>query len=64
MSKYELDRNGSIMNEDVADGQLLDVRGEDLVTLLAETHESSMKTALDRLFMSSAAGLNGFNNSI
>jgi hypothetical protein len=52
------------MNEDFSDGQLIDVRGVDMASLLAEAAESSRKTALDRLFMSNAAGLNGFNNSI
>jgi hypothetical protein len=52
------------MDEDVADGQLIDVRGVDLAILLSEAAESSTKTALDRILMSNAAGHNGFNNSI
>jgi hypothetical protein len=52
------------MNEDIADGMVIDLRGVDMANLLADTSGSEMKTALDRLLMSNASGNNGFNNSI
>jgi hypothetical protein len=52
------------MDENVADGQSIDVRGVDLATLLTETARPSIRTALDRFFNTDAAGLNGFTNSI
>lgn len=52
------------MDENVADGQLIDVRGVDLASLLTEAARPSMKTALDRLFITDAAYVNAFNSSI
>jgi hypothetical protein len=52
------------VDEIVSDGTLIDVRGMDLTRLLADADEPHVKTALDRLLLSSAAGLNGFNNYI
>ncbi len=52
------------MDEDVADGIVINLRGADMATLLSETAESGMKTALDRLLLSNASSCNGFNNSI
>jgi hypothetical protein len=52
------------MDDDVADGTLIDLRGVDIGSLLAEPAESGTQTALDRILMSGAGGLNGFNNSI
>jgi len=52
------------MDDDVADGQLIDVSGVDIASLWTEVGEPSVKTALDWLLTSNAASLNGFNNSI
>lgn len=52
------------MGDDVADGMLMDLRGVDIASLLTEPAESGTQTALDRILMSSAGGLNGFTNSI
>ncbi len=52
------------MNDDVADGMVMDLRGVDMMSLLADTARPAMKTALDRLLESNASGNNGFNNSI
>jgi hypothetical protein len=52
------------MNEDVADGMVIDLRGVDMMSLLTEAAGAEIKTALDRLLISNASGNNGFNNSI
>jgi hypothetical protein len=52
------------MDKDVTDGVLIDVRGADISSLLSESVDSAVKTALDRVLMSSATGCNGFDNSI
>jgi hypothetical protein len=52
------------MNEDVADGLVVDLGGVDMASLLTDAAGAEMKTALDRLLISSASGNNGFNNSI
>jgi hypothetical protein len=52
------------MNEDVADGVVIDLRGADMMSLLTGTVGAQMQTALDRLLASNASGNNGFNNSI
>jgi hypothetical protein len=52
------------MDEDITDGQLIDVRDMDMASLLTEAAKSSMKTALDRVLISNATGLNGFQSSI
>lgn len=52
------------MNEDVADGMVNDLRGVDMMSLLADAAEAEMTTALDRLLISNASGNNGFSNSI
>lgn len=52
------------MGNDVADGTLIDLRGVDIASLLIEPTEPGTQTALDRILMSSASGLNGFSNSI
>ena len=52
------------MNEDVGDGMVRDLRGIDMMNLLADAVGAEMKTALDQLLMSNASGNNGFNNSI
>lgn len=49
------------VDEDVADGLLIDVRDVDLASLLTESAAPGMNTALDRLLMSDAAGCNGFD---
>jgi len=52
------------MNEDVADGQLIDVTGADLSSLLTDSARMGVQTALDWVFTRSTTALNGFNNSI
>ena len=52
------------MDEDVADGMLIDVRGVDLAILLTEPVESNVKTALDRILTCNAINSNDFNNCI
>ena len=52
------------MDKYAADGLLIDVRGVDMASLLTEDAAPSMKTALDRILMSSADSCNEFNNSI
>jgi hypothetical protein len=52
------------MNEDVADGMVIDLRGVDMICLLTDPAGAEMKTALDRLLISNANGNNGFSNSI
>jgi hypothetical protein len=52
------------MNEDVADGMVMDLRGADMMNLLTGATEAEMKTALDRLLISNASDNNGFSNSI
>lgn len=51
------------MNEDVADGMVVDLRGTDMMNLRISA-QAELGTALDRLLMSNASGNNGFNNSI
>ena len=52
------------MDEDVTDGQLIDLRHIDPASLVAKAddHDHSLKTALDRVFASASAGCFGFNN--
>ena len=52
------------MDEDVADGIVIDLRGVDMASLLRETAEPGMKTALDRLLLSNTSTCNGFSNNI
>jgi hypothetical protein len=52
------------MDEDVADGVVINLHGVDIATILSETAGPGMKTALDRLLLSNASSCNGFNNSI
>jgi len=52
------------VSEDAADSMVVDLRGVDMMSLLADTARPAMKTALDRLLESNASGNNGFNNSI
>jgi len=52
------------MNEDVADGQLIDVTGADLSSLLTDGAKAGVQTALDWVLTHSNAALNGFSNSI
>lgn len=52
------------MNEEVADGMVIDLRGVDMMSLLTDAAGTEMMTALDRLLISNAIGNNGFNNSI
>ena len=52
------------MDEDAADGLLIDVRGVDMARLLIEATEPGMETALDRILMSGAGSCNEFSNSI
>jgi hypothetical protein len=52
------------MDEGVSDRALIDVRGVDLASLLAEPEETGMRTALDGLLTSHSENYNGFNNYI
>jgi hypothetical protein len=52
------------MNEDVADGMVMDLRGADMMNLLTDAAGEGMRTALDRLLVSNANGNHGFNASI
>lgn len=52
------------MDEDVIDGLLIDVRGEDLASLLIKAADSRIETALDQLLLTNAAVYNGFNSVI
>jgi hypothetical protein len=52
------------MDEDVADGQLIDLCQVDLASLVAKAGEPGMKTALDRVFASASAGSFGFSSSL
>lgn len=52
------------MDEDVADGLLLDLRGVDVANLLTEAADSSMKSALDRILSYGIDIYNDFDNSI
>jgi hypothetical protein len=52
------------MNDDIADGLVMDLRGVDMMNLLADAAGTEMKSALDRLLISNASGNNGFSNSI
>jgi hypothetical protein len=52
------------MGENLADDLLIDVRGVDIASLMADAAEPVMKTALDRLLISGAGSCNDFNNSI
>jgi hypothetical protein len=52
------------MDEEISDGVLIDVCGVDMADLLTEPANSRMKTALDRVLMSSADECNGFNQFI
>jgi hypothetical protein len=52
------------MNEDIADGLLIDLRCVDMSSLLTDAAESDMRTALDRILAGSTAHYNGFNNII
>jgi hypothetical protein len=53
-----------IMDRDVADGFLIDVRGIDIANLLAEPAGASVGTALDWLLTSSTDRCNDFNSYI
>lgn len=52
------------MGDDVTDSALIDLRDADIANLLTKPVDSGMQTALDRILMSTAGGLNGFSNSI
>jgi hypothetical protein len=52
------------MDEDVTDGQLVDLRHIDMASLAAKADDPGMKTALDRVFASTSAGSFGFNSSL
>jgi len=52
------------MGEGVSDHALLDVRDIDLASLVTQTDESGIRTALDRLLTSSNENYNGFTNYI
>ena len=53
------------MNEDVADGLLLDVRGVNIADLRLDDDESGLVKALNRLLSSNAdSNYNSFNSSI
>jgi len=52
------------VNEDVADGLLLDLRGVDMASLLTETADSSMESALDRILLYGIDIYNDFSSSI
>jgi hypothetical protein len=52
------------MNEEVAEGMVVDLRGVDMISLLSDAAGAEMNTALDRLLISNASGKNGFSNSI
>jgi hypothetical protein len=52
------------MDEDVADGQLIDLRHVDLASLVAKAGEPGIKTALDRVFASASTGSFGFNSAL
>jgi len=52
------------MDEDVADGQLIDLCHVDMASLLTKAGEPDMKTALDRVFASNAASFFGFSSSL
>jgi hypothetical protein len=50
------------MDEDVTDGQLIDLRHIDPASLVAKAGDPGLKTALDRVFASTSAGSFGFGN--
>jgi hypothetical protein len=52
------------MDRDVAGGFLIDVRGIDIASLLTESAESSIGTALDWLLTSSTDRCNDFSSYI
>lgn len=52
------------MDEGLSDGVVMDVRGVDLASLLAQAHGSDVQTALDRLLTSQAENYNGFSSFI
>ena len=53
------------MSDDVTDDVLIDVSGLALTELVDEVHESSLASALDRIFAPQEdTGYYGFNNSI
>jgi len=52
------------MDDGISDGVVMDVRGVDLASLLAQAHGSDVQTALDRLLTSPAENYNGFGNFI
>jgi hypothetical protein len=53
------------MNEDVADGLLLDVRDIDLADLQLDEEESALARALNRLLAANCcSNFNSFNSSI
>lgn len=52
------------MGEGVSDHVLLDIRDIDLASLITQTDESGIRTALDRLLASGNENYNGFNNYI
>jgi hypothetical protein len=52
------------MDDDIADGLVMDLRGADMMSLLTDAAGTEMRTALDRLLISNGSGNNGFNNSI
>jgi hypothetical protein len=55
----------TMMNEDVADGLLLDVRGVSMADLLFDDDESGLTIALNRLLTSSVGtNFNSFGSSI
>jgi hypothetical protein len=52
------------MGEGVSDRALLDMRDIDLASLVTQTDESDIRTALDRLLVSDKENYNGFTNYI
>jgi hypothetical protein len=66
--RYRFERDlsweGRIVDEDVSDGLLIDVRGMDISSLLNDLDESSVITALDRLLTSDADRCNDFDSYI
>jgi hypothetical protein len=52
------------MDEDAAEGRLINLRGVDMANLLTGAAGAGMKAALERLPISNADGYNAFNNSI
>jgi hypothetical protein len=52
------------MDEDVTDGQLIDLSQVDMASLVTKAGDPDMKTALDRVFASASTGSFGFNSSL